>query len=180
MAKKWALIIVDYQNDFIEWWKLAIEWWKNLLPIIQKQMQTAHELWDIIIATRDWHPKDTKHFDKRPEHCVWDTTWSNYVEWIDISIIDHHIYKWYGNEDDGYSWFDGVDKIEWSSFNSFENPTDSKTLHDILRTEWIQLIKILWLATDYCVYSTVDDALQKWYEVHIIEDWIASVDEEWW
>lgn len=68
-----ALIVVDYQNDFAEGGSLAVNGARGLADAIQEQMNLTRSASGLIIATRDWHPEKTVHFDNWPVHCVANT-----------------------------------------------------------------------------------------------------------
>ena len=57
---KTALLIVDVQNDFCPGGALPTPQGDRVEPVINKLM----DKFDLIIASRDWHPKDTIHFNR--------------------------------------------------------------------------------------------------------------------
>ena len=59
-----ALIIVDYQNDFAEGGSLAVNGARALAPAIQNQIHLTRTRSGLIVATRDWHPEHTVHFQR--------------------------------------------------------------------------------------------------------------------
>jgi len=61
-----ALLIVDVQNDFCPGGALAAPEGDKVVPVINRLM----EHFDIIVASRDWHPNESVHFNKWPVHCV--------------------------------------------------------------------------------------------------------------
>lgn len=69
-----ALIIVDMQNDFCPGGALAVAGGDEILPVINRYIGIFRERGYPIIASRDWHPLETKHFARFggiwPEHCV--------------------------------------------------------------------------------------------------------------
>lgn len=85
-----------------------------------------------------------------PDHCVKDTPWAEYHKDLDISLIERHIIKWYDPTTEMYSWFFGLeDTPEW------------KTLTEILHEAWVKTVRLVGLATDYCVQSTAVDAVKN-------------------
>lgn len=66
---KEALIVVDYQNDFIDG-TLAVNGGAELAPEISRMIVETKSKSGIVIATRDWHPEKSVHFDSWPIHCV--------------------------------------------------------------------------------------------------------------
>ena len=171
MKKKEALIIVDYQNDFAhEKGSLYVNWGEKLLWYIN------HIIWEIklkawiIISTQDWHPNNHTSFAcmhnipnfstfnnevKWPVHCVQNTWWSEFFSGLDINSIDRKIIKWFNVDKECYSWFWWIEK------------TSKKTLNEVLLEEKIKILHIVWLATDFCVSSTAEDAIKNKYEVNL-------------
>ncbi len=133
-----ALLIVDVQNDFCSGGTLAVPDGEKVVPVINKLM----ERFDIIIASKDWHPERTKHFDKWPVHCVQNTFGAAFHPQLDDEKIQEVFLKGTGSEDDGYSAFEAT-SIDLEQF-----------LHD----HKIDDLYISGLATDYCVLSSALDA----------------------
>ena len=52
-----------------------------------------------------------EHWDQWmwPDHCIENTDGSRYYEWLDISLIDHHIHKWDNADTNVYSGFSGAE-----------------------------------------------------------------------
>ncbi len=181
-----SLIVVDYQNSFIpedEWgtWELWVEWGGILSPYITQVMKEIKTKWWLIVATRDWHPQKHMSFASNhpgkqafeeldgqilwPDHCIAGTPGAEYFSEIPQELIDHHIIKWYDADQEMYSWFSGKeDTPKW------------KKLVDILKKAWVNSLKLVGLATDYCVHATALDALKNWFRVEILSRWIAWVD----
>ena len=175
-----ALIVVDYQNDFAEGGSLAVTGARALAPHIQSQISLTRTQSGLIVATRDWHPEKTIHFQRDggafwPVHCVAGTVGAEYVEGIDKSMIDIEIYKWFKNSDDGYSGFEWVDKLSGDPQSGFELASDARTLEAILRESNIKVLKIVWLATDFCVYATAKSWKELGFDVEVLRSGIAAV-----
>ena len=72
MAKK-ALLVVDVQNDFCPGGSLAVTDGDQVVGPLNRLIAFAEENgWEIYFS-RDWHPAETKHFEKWPVHCVQNT-----------------------------------------------------------------------------------------------------------
>lgn len=170
-----ALIVVDYQNDFAEGGSLAVTGARALAPAIQNQMNLTRSASGLIIATRDWHPEKTVHFDAWPVHCVADSVGAEYVGGIDKDMLDIEIYKGFRNSNDGYSGFEGVTELVWDRVGWFEIAKDAKTLEQVLREANVQVLQIVWLATDFCVFATARDARNLWFDVEVLRSGIAAV-----
>lgn len=102
-----ALIVVDYQNDFAKpGVPLYVQGGELLAPYINDLMREVRARLGIVIATRDWHPEKSVHFDAWSRHCVAGTAGAEYAEGLDTSLLDAEIFKGYKNSDDGYSGFE--------------------------------------------------------------------------
>lgn len=101
-----------------------------------------------------------------PEHCIEGTESAGYHEGLDISKIDHHIIKGYDARTEMYSGFFGK-----------EDRKDPQIvrLSDILKNTGVTLVKVVWIATDYCVHATALDALKNGFDVQVITKAIAGV-----
>lgn len=170
-----ALIVVDYQNDFAEGGSLAVNGARLLAPSIQEQMIRTKNSSGLIIATRDWHPEKTVHFDNWPVHCVANSLGADYVEGIDTGLIDQQIFKGFRNSNDGYSGFEGVTGLVWDEKIGFEVASGAQTLEQILQSANIQILRIVWLATDFCVFATARDAKNLGFDVEVLQSGIAAV-----
>ena len=173
------MIIVDYHKAFGRTGGLPVAGAEALAPSIQNQMHLTRMASWLIVATRDWHPKDTVHFQKQggpwPVHGVGWSEESDYIEGIDPNMIDHHIYKWYKNSDDGYSGFDGVDRLTGNAEQWWNIAPDARTLEQILRESQIKLLKIVGLATDFCVFQTAKSGKNLWFQIEVLRSGIAAV-----
>ncbi|HRP45704.1 MAG TPA: isochorismatase family protein, partial [Ginsengibacter sp.] len=61
-----CLIIVDVQRDFCPGGALPAAGGNAIVPVINGLM----DRFDYIVASKDWHPAQTVHFEKWPVHCV--------------------------------------------------------------------------------------------------------------
>jgi nicotinamidase/pyrazinamidase len=71
-----ALIVVDYQNDFVQYnGALYVPNAELLLPNIAAYTEIARNCSQsrAVFFTADWHPAETLHFDTWPKHCVQNT-----------------------------------------------------------------------------------------------------------
>lgn len=168
-------VAVDIQNDFTPGGSLAVTDGDRVIAPMNDVMQFTREHGGLVVATRDWHPRRTKHFDKWPVHCVAQTDGAAFHPELDLRAEDTIVSKGTG-QTDGYSGFEG------------ETP-DRRTLGELAyprrRGETITLM-IGGLATDYCVRKTVLDSLALARRVRergdgeittvLVTDAIAAVD----
>ena len=162
--KDTALIIVDLQNDFCPDGALPVEDGDKIIPIINKYIEKVEGAEGYIIATRDWHPHDHISFKEQggiwPPHCVQGSEGAEFHKDLNHPEDAIIISKATKRDEEAYSGFQGTE------------------LDNILREKRVKNLLIGGLATDYCVKSTVLDALSLDYEVYFLEDASKGVDLE--
>jgi nicotinamidase/pyrazinamidase len=146
-----ALLIIDFQNDFCPGGALEVRDGDTIADRINDLAASGR--YDLVIATRDWHPPDHASFAERggpwPVHCVADSPGAQLHTALNQSAIHKIIDTGIGPDDEGYSAFDKTDLAE--------------LLHD----RGITKVTVVGLATDYCVKHTALDALREGFEVEI-------------
>lgn len=151
-----GLIIVDVQKDFCPGGSLATAKGNDIIPAINK----LAEKFDVIIATKDWHPATTVHFDKWPVHCVRGTDGAAFHSDLKIEKIDEVALKGTGNTDDGYSGFEAT----------------NLDLQSWLKKRRINEVYVCGIASEYCVMATAMDAHRNGFKTFVVEDAIAAVE----
>lgn len=152
---KRALFIVDLQRDFCPGGALGIATADKVVPVINQLMDG----YDVILASKDWHPYQTVHFDKWPVHCVAETSGAEFHQDLNSHRITHVFLKGTLNKDDGYS--------------AFEATNDD--LDQYLKQQGVTHLDVCGLATDFCVKATVLDALRLGYVVRVLTDAVDAV-----
>ena len=157
-----ALVIVDYQNDFNPGGALAVPEGDRIAERINQL--AASDRFDLVVATRDWHPPDHGSFTEQggiwPVHCVQGSEGAELAPALDRANIDVVIDKGQDPGTDGYSGFDGTN------------------LAQLLRERGIDRVTVVGLATDYCVRHTAIEAAQQGFEVTVDRDAVRGVDVE--
>jgi nicotinamidase/pyrazinamidase len=152
-----ALVVVDVQNDFLPGGSLAVPEGDRVLEPINALMPQFPRVY----ATRDWHPRNTKHFAEYggtwPVHCVQNTPGAEFSPRLATDQIDVVVSTGFTTESEGYSGFDGTG------------------LEDSLRSDGIARVFVCGLATDYCVKATALDAKRHGFETYVLTDAIAAV-----
>lgn len=146
-------VAVDVQNDFCPGGSLAVTEGDQVVPPINNVIEFTRQQNGLVVATRDWHPRETAHFAEAggpwPVHCVANTYGAAFKEGLAVDLnTDTIINKGTDPVDDGYSGFDGA----------AEGGLTLEALIRPTRSERVGVI-IGGLATDYCVKATVLDAL---------------------
>ncbi len=180
-----ALILVDIQNDFMEGGSLEVPNANEILPVVNELILEIN--WDLIVATKDWHPVGHKSFASShdgknvfdmidldgveqvlwPDHCVQGTQGAELHSELEQGTINDWVVKGTRLEIDSYSgFFDGF----------FDNGRIFETkLTDILDGNDIDIVYIVGLATDYCVKATALDAHALEYWTFVITDGIRGL-----
>ncbi len=169
MNRKKALLAVDVQNDFCPGGALGISEGDKVVPVLNKYIKSFSSNKLPIFASRDWHPKETKHFKAFgglwPEHCVQETEGAMFHPDLKLPEETIILSKGMDPEEDSYSAFQAFD----SQGNSFSN---------LLNSLEIKEFYIGGLATDYCVKATALDALKNSFKVKLLMDAIRGVNQE--
>jgi nicotinamidase/pyrazinamidase len=167
-----ALLITDFQNDFTPGGALEVKEGDEIADVVN----ALAKRFDLVIATRDWHPPDHGSFegvevdpDKWegkdppsiwPVHCVAGTEGAELHPSLDLSQVDIVLDKGQSPNSQGYSTFQGTD------------------LAALLRERGVDRLFITGLATDYCVKNSVLDALGEGFDVTVVEDAVRGVEVE--
>jgi nicotinamidase/pyrazinamidase len=157
-----ALIIVDVQNDFLPGGSLPVPHGDEVVPVLNAAIAQFRARGLPIVATRNLHPEDHCSFKARggpwPVHCVAGTPGGDFAPGLaltpDVAIVS----KAASADEDAYSGFAGTD------------------LDQRLQAAGVRRIFVGGLATEYCVLSTVKDALSAGYEVVLMRDAIRAVE----
>jgi nicotinamidase/pyrazinamidase len=167
-----ALLIVDFQNDFTPGGALPV----GEGDLIAGPINDLLDSFDLVIATRDWHPPDHGSFagievdpdawrgadppSIWPVHCVQGTPGAELHPDLDQARVDVVIDKGQNPNSQGYSAFQDA------------------RLGDLFRERGVDRLFVTGLATDYCVKQTVLDALSQGLDVSVVEDAVRGVDIE--
>jgi len=166
MRTKRALLIVDVQNDFCPGGSLGVPEGDKIVPGLNKYIKNFSKKKLPVFASRDWHPIKTKHFKDFgglwPAHCIYNSKGAQFHPKLKLSKEAILLYKGMDPEKDSYSVFQAED----ASGMSFPN---------LLKVLGVKEIYIGGLATDYCVKSSVIDALKNGFKVKLLMDAIKGV-----
>ena len=177
-----TLVLVDIQNDFLKGGSLAVPEGEKIIKPINKIIKQ----YDLVIATKDWHPKNhisfaSNHSDKKigdiinvngvdqvlwPDHCIQNSYGSDFPEQLDISKLAKVIYKGSDANIDSYSGF-------------FDNGHFRSTgLSDYLKSKDVNKIDYVGLATDYCLKYTAIDSVSEGFKTRVLVDCIRGIDKK--
>jgi nicotinamidase/pyrazinamidase len=160
--KRTALIVVDVQNDFCGGGALPVPDGDAVVPVLNSYIAIFVAVGAPVFMTRDWHPADHSSFAAQggpwPPHCVQNTGGAAFHPKLAMPEGARVVSAGYLPEAEGYSGFEGTDLAEQ------------------LRALSVRRLLVGGLATDYCVKSTVIEALSKGFEVHVLVDAVRGVE----
>jgi nicotinamidase/pyrazinamidase len=165
-----ALLVVDFQNDFAPGGALPVADGDKIAEPINSLLDS----FDLVVATRDWHPPDHGSFvgvevdparwrgadppSIWPVHCVQGTPGAELHPALEQAKVDVVIDKGQDPNSQGYSGFQDT------------------RLAELLRERGVDRLYVTGLATDYCVKNTVLDARRLGFDVSVVEDAIRGVE----
>jgi len=156
-----ALIVVDVQNDFCPGGALAVAHGDEVVEPLNKLIDEFLERGDPVYKSRDWHPPTTKHFKKYGgtwvEHCVQNTEGAEFHPALRDDPRIHVVSKGLGDTD---------------SYSAFDETDLGAQLHE----QGVKEVLVGGLATDYCVKSTVIDAIKNGFKVKALKDAMRGVE----
>ena len=162
IGKDSALIVVDVQKDFCPGGSLPVPHGDKVVPILNMYLQQFEEADAPIYATRDWHPPNHISFMSQggpwPSHCIQNTEGAEFHEDLKLPRSTIVVSKATNPDKEAYSGF------------------DETTLGEELRRKSVRKVFVGGLATDYCVKSTVLDAIVLGFKTVLLEDAVQGVD----
>lgn len=168
-----ALILVDIQNDFLQFGALEVPDGNAVIAVANEIMPQ----YDIVVATQDWHPANHGSFAANhpwrkpgqiieldglpqilwPIHCVQNTYGALFAKDLDITKITKVFQKGTDVNIDSYSGF-------------YDNGHRKSTgMGEYLQAQGVTDVTVMGLATDYCVKFTALDALTFGFKTTFLE-----------
>ncbi|MEO6989616.1 MAG: isochorismatase family protein [Aquihabitans sp.] len=176
--RRWALGVIDVENDFCEGGSLAVDGGAETARRIRTWIEDAPDRWVARFATADRHPpvlaghfaeegQDPDYRSTWPAHCVAGTPGAelhpNLVrDAHESTLFDVLVEK--GQTSAAYSGFEGT-------------TPDGDTLTNWLRARAVDGVELTGIATDHCVQATAHHALDAGFAVRIVLDLCAGIDE---
>ncbi|ANQ47535.1 bifunctional nicotinamidase/pyrazinamidase [Flammeovirga yaeyamensis] len=169
-----ALIIIDVQNDFLTDGLLVVPEGEQIIPVLNN----INHHFDVVVATKDWHPATHKSFARNhedrevgeivevnevpqilwPPHCVKESHGAEFPSDLNTEVIEKVFWKGTNEDIDDYSGFYDNEKL---------NDTG---LHDFLQSKGVTEVYVAGIALDFCVKFTALDAKSLGYKTFMIED----------
>jgi nicotinamidase/pyrazinamidase len=165
-----ALIVVDVQRDFCEGGSLPVPGGEAAAAGITDLIDAAGDAYRLVVATRDWHVDPGSHFAPAGEEPDFDHTWPVHCvagtggsEWHpDLRLPEHAVVISTGEYDAGYSGFEGHDD-------------EGRTLAEVLKSEEIDQVDVVGIATSFCVKATALDAVKAGFSTRVLAPLTADV-----
>jgi nicotinamidase/pyrazinamidase len=175
-----ALLLIDIQNDFLPGGALAVPKGDEVVAVANMLMPK----YEVVVATQDWHPANHLSFASQhagrhigdvielgglpqilwPDHCVQHTSGAEFAAKLNHNRIQQTIQKGTDRTIDSYSGF-------------FDNARRKATgLESYLRSQDIDTVHIVGLATDYCVKATALDAVDLGFHTVVLTAGIRGVE----
>ena len=175
-----ALILVDLQYDFMPEGALAVPCGDEVVEVADRLM----DRFDLVVASRDWHPANHGSFASQhpglkagdfvkldgidqvlwPDHCVENTRGAMLHHGLRSERIRKIVDKGTDPKIDSYSAF-------------FDNAHRRATgLGEFLRSEDVDEVFLMGLATDYCVRASVLDAVRLGFRTAVVEDGCRAIE----
>jgi nicotinamidase/pyrazinamidase len=169
MWKDSALLIVDVQNDFCPGGALGVAGGDDIIPFINRYIELFRNTGGMIIASRDWHPRMSKHFREFggiwPVHCVQDSDGARFHPGLILTPECQVFSK-------------GMNPLR-DDYSALQARNDAgTTMSDFLKEAGIRGLYICGLATDYCVRQSALEGLRRDFAIAVLADAVRGVDME--
>lgn len=169
-----ALLVVDVQVDFVEGGSLGVKGGLTTAAMIARHVRHFKNEYQFVVASRDYHEDAPDHISDHPDfvntwppHCMVGTPGAAFVPTIQNlvreKLIQTVVTK--GRHAAAYSMFEGLDPR-------------GHYLLDVLKEQRVDHIDVCGIATDYCVRATALDARKNDFQVRVLVNLCAAVNEE--
>jgi nicotinamidase/pyrazinamidase len=168
-----ALLVVDVQVDFVEGGSLGVKNGLQTAAMIARHVRHFKYEYQFVVASRDYHEDAPDHISATPDyvntwppHCMVGTPGASFVPTIQNLVREKYIQEVVtkGRHAAAYSAFDGLDKR-------------GHPLLDVLKEQRIDHIDVCGIATDYCVRASALDARKNAFQVRVLVNLCAAVNE---
>jgi nicotinamidase/pyrazinamidase len=169
-----ALLVVDVQADFVEGGSLGVKGGRTVAAMIARHVRHFKNEYQFVVASRDYHENAPDHISDHPDfvttwppHCMVGTPGAAFVPTIQNLVREKYIQTVItkGRNHAAYSAFEGLDPR-------------GHYLLDVLKEQRIDHIDVCGIATDYCVRASALDAKKNAFQVRVLVNLCAAVNEE--
>jgi len=166
MQRRAALLVIDVQLDFCPGGALPVPKGDLVVPVLNRYIQLFRRRGSPIFASRDWHPRDSTHFQESggiwPVHCVQGSLGADFHPELllpeETIVVSKGTARW----DNGYSALQGITK-------------NGTPLTMLLRHMALDKLYVGGLATEYCVKESVLEAIREGFSVTLLADAVRGV-----
>ena len=128
----------------------------RVVPVINRLM----DAFDVAVASKDWHPDSTVHFDTWPRHCIQGTWGAELHPDLRQDRIGLFALKGTRDSDEGYSAFEAT----------------NIDLEGYLKDRGVDSLYLTGIAAEYCVKASALDAVRRGFAAYVIKDAVAAVE----
>ncbi|MGH7760744.1 MAG: isochorismatase family protein [Candidatus Dormibacteraceae bacterium] len=168
-----ALLAVDLQADFVQGGNLPLPNGMPVAAMIARHMRHFKTEYQFVVASRDYHEDPPDHFSASPDfvntwppHCIIGSPGAAFVppiaNLVREKIIQCVVSK--GRHNAAHSAFDSLD-------------SRGHALLDVLKEERIDHIDVCGISTEYGVRLTALDARKNAFQVRVLVNLCASLNE---
>jgi nicotinamidase/pyrazinamidase len=167
------MLAVDLQADFVQGGNLPVPNGMPVAAMIARHMRHFKTEYQFVVASRDYHEDPPDHFSATPDfintwppHCIIGSPGAAFVppiaNLVREKIIQCVVSK--GRHSGAYSAFDALD-------------SRGHALLDVLKEERIDHIDVCGISTEYGVRLTALDARKNAFQVRVLVNLCASLNE---
>ena len=169
-----GLLVVDVQQDFVEGGSLGVKGGMQVAAMIARHVRHFRNEYQFVVASRDLHEDAPDHISDKPDfsttwppHCMVGTPGAAFVPTIQNLVREKYIQVVVtkGRHEAAYSAFEAVD-------------VRGHKLLDVLKENRIDHIDVCGIATDYCVRASALDARKNQFQVRVLVNLCAPVNED--
>ena len=153
-----ALLVVDVQVDFVEGGSLGVQGGLQVAAMIARHVRHFKNEYQFVVASRDYHEDAPDHISATPDyvntwppHCMIGTPGAAFVPTIQNLVREKYI-------------------------QAVVTKGRNKLL-DVLKENRIDHIDVCGIATDYCVRASALDARKNQFQVRVLVNLCAAVNE---
>ncbi len=149
-----ALLIINIQNDYLSGGSVSLANGDRIVPVINQLIDN----FNVVLAAKDWHPENSKHFEVWPKHCIKNTPGADFPPELKKDKIDVILKKGTTGKDYGYSAFSAT----------------NEDLDSLLRENGVDELYIAGFRTEFSVKETAIGAAERNYKTYVIRDAVVA------
>lgn len=169
-AERWALIVVDVQNDFCEGGSLGVPGGAGVAQAISAYAAEHRDDYALVVATLDWHVDPGAHFAPDGEDPDYERTWPAHCRagtpgaelHPGLRLPDGAIVVSKGEHAAAFSGFEGHDGA-------------GRSLDTVLNEQGITDVDVVGIATSFCDKATALSSAAAGYRTRLLLPLCADV-----